>query len=120
VDLAQAQGRTRRPWRRGGLTVADPLPLNASHRMDASNRLDGYDGWSAAEIAADEALADSIHALSQADGLLNPALDPIFARRPSRPRQALRAALSGPHAVQPQEDRAMGRDVAGDAVPRWA
>jgi hypothetical protein len=46
-----------------------------------------YRGWSAAEIAADQALAASIHALSQADGLLNPALDPIFARLPARPRR---------------------------------
>lgn len=40
-----------------------------------------YLGWPAAEIAADQALAASTRALSQADGLLNPALDPIFERR---------------------------------------
>jgi len=39
-----------------------------------------YAGWPAAEIEADLALALSTHALGQADGLLNPALDPIFAR----------------------------------------
>jgi len=47
-----------------------------------------YTDWSAAEIAADQALAASIHALSQADGLLSPALDPIFARRPATPTLA--------------------------------
>ncbi len=55
--------------------MADTLPMRA------------YGGWSAAEIAADQALAASINALSQADGLLNPALDPIFARLPARPRR---------------------------------
>jgi len=39
-----------------------------------------YSGWSAAEIEADRALAAAIYTLGQADGLLNPALDPIFAR----------------------------------------
>jgi hypothetical protein len=43
-----------------------------------------YTGWSAAEIAADQALADSISALRQADGLLSPALDDIFARGPPK------------------------------------
>lgn len=47
--------------------------------------LRAYSGWSAAEIAADQALAASIHALSQADGLLSPALDALFARRPRKP-----------------------------------
>jgi hypothetical protein len=64
--------------------VADSPPLRA------------YAGWSAAEIAADQALAASTLALSQADGLLNPALDPIFARRPARPRQA-ESLRSGRH-----------------------
>jgi hypothetical protein len=40
-----------------------------------------YAGWSAAEIAADQALAASIHALSQPDGLLSPTLDRIFEHR---------------------------------------
>jgi hypothetical protein len=57
-----------------------------------------YRGWSAAEIAADQALAASIHALSQADGLLNPALDPIFARLP-RPAAPNRPRLSGRRAA---------------------
>lgn len=46
-----------------------------------------YAGWPAAEIEADLALTLSTHALGQADGLLNPALDPIFARLPARPRR---------------------------------
>jgi len=60
----------------GGLIVADPAPLPA------------YAGWSTAEIAADQALGASIRALSQADGLLNPVLDPIFARLPPKPPAA--------------------------------
>jgi len=40
-----------------------------------------YTGWSVAEAEADQALAASIRALGQADGLLNPALDAILARR---------------------------------------
>jgi len=62
--------------RGGGLIVTGPPPLGE------------YAGWSATEIAADQALAASIQALNQADGLLNPALDPIFARRPPKPRSA--------------------------------
>ncbi len=56
--------------------MTEPLPLRA------------YAGWSAAEIAADQALAASIQALNQADGLLNPTLDPIFARLPAKLRSA--------------------------------
>jgi hypothetical protein len=41
---------------------------------------DAHVGWSAAEIAADQALAASIRALGQADGLLSPALESIFQR----------------------------------------
>jgi hypothetical protein len=94
VDVAQDEGADALPPRGGGLTVAVSPPPHA------------YRGWSAAEIAADQALAASIRALGQADGLLNPALDAIFARRP------LSGVVQGGRPAQPQQDYAMGRDVA--------
>jgi hypothetical protein len=60
-----------------------------------------YAGWSDAEIAVDRALAGSIRALGQADGLLDPALDGVFARRPVtrarrfRPKAAQSTASAG-------------------------
>lgn len=107
MDLAHDQGRARGAARRGGLIMANPHPPP----------LAAYTGWSAAEIAADQALAASIQALSQADGLLNPALDPIFARRPARLGRA-DPLRSGRHTASPQEHHAMSGNLADDLVLR--
>ncbi len=103
--MALDQGRALGAARRGGLIMANPPPLAV------------YTGWSAAEIAADQALAASIHALSQADGLLNPALDPIFTRRPAGPSRA-DPLRSGCHTACPQEHHAVSGNLAGDLISR--
>ncbi len=65
-----------------------------------------YAGWSAAEIEADRALANCVFALGQADGLLNPALDPIFAGAAARSERASQiSTVPKPRRVRPLESR---------------